>query len=260
MIKKLLILLLASLTAISLILVGCGGGGTVAEETTAKETEAESVETTEEEEQEISELKEGIVTFKTDDDIKISGNIFGTGNKWVILSHMLQTDQTAWFEFAEVLKQNGFIVLTYDFRGIGHSGGSMYKKGVQNMYLDLEAALRFIRQFNPEKIFFVGAGVGATVSLEVAAKEAVNGVISISGLEEFQELTVKDEIGSVTVPKLFIASSKDKNATENANNLYNSSVDPKDIQIIEGSSNGTNMLSENGDILKQMILDFLNKN
>lgn len=268
MAKKILIMLLASVITFSFVLFGCGGGEAV-KETTGQASETEESQTaeqaTETEKAEAgegvtTELKEGVVTFMTSDGIKISGNIFGTGGKWVILSHMLQTDQTAWFDFAELLKQNGFIVLTYDFRGIGHSGGSMYKKGVQNMYLDLEAAMSFIKQFNPEKIYLVGAVVGATVSLKVAAKETVNGVVSISGLEEFQDLSVKDEIGTVTAPKLFLASSKDKKAAENAQILFDGSVDPKEIQILEGSSNGTNMLSEYGDSLKQMILDFLNEN
>ncbi len=195
----------------------------------------------------------------------ISGNIFGTGKKWVILTHKLQTDQRSWFDFADILVENGYTALTYDIRGIGRSGGSMYNKeeGIFNSYMDLEAAIAFARQHNPEKIFLIGSVTGGTQSLKVASKEPVDGVISISGPEEFGSLSVIDEIGDVTPPKLFIASSGDKSAAESANNLYANSPEPKEIKILEGGGHGLSVLKnepENGVTVEQIILDFLNNN
>ncbi len=93
----------------------------------------------EEEVEEGGMAKEGEVTFMTEDDIELNGNIFGSGNKWVILSHMYPTDQTSWFEFAEILilEEDGYSVLTYDFRGYGKSGGS---QDISKLDIDLAAA------------------------------------------------------------------------------------------------------------------------
>ncbi len=258
MVKRLLNLFLILIILLSLILLGCSKSEVESEpaENEARETDAVL------DEKEVSGIQEGKVTFTTEDDIKISGNVFGTGTKWVILTHMLQADQQSWFDFAEFLKDNGYTVLTYDLRGIGRSGGSMYQKGVENIPLDLEAALDFVRQYNPEKIFLIGAAIGGTSSLKVASKEPVDGVVSISGLEEYQGLSVIDEIANVAPPKLFIVSSGDPNV-ESTNKLYENSPDPKDIQILEGNALGTSMLkdeSDNSEAVKQIILDFLNSN
>jgi hypothetical protein len=95
--------------------------------------EAEAVEASEETvEEAIEEEKghpaEGEIIFKTEDGIDINGNVFGSGSRWVILSHMFPTEQASWFDFANYLAENGYIVLTYDFRGYGKSGGSKDKK------------------------------------------------------------------------------------------------------------------------------------
>ncbi|MFZ3386123.1 MAG: alpha/beta fold hydrolase, partial [Candidatus Hydromicrobium sp.] len=169
MIKKILILLLTIITVFSLILFGCGRIEPAAE----KAAEAEEVEPEEEVQVEAKpQAQEGEVTFTTEDDIKINGNIFGSGNRWVILSHMYPTDQTSWFDFARYLADNGYIVLTYDFRGYGKSGGS---QDISNIDKDLEAALDFVIRHDAEKIFLIGASMGGTASLVVASRQTVDG-------------------------------------------------------------------------------------
>lgn len=76
-----------------------------------------------EEEPEALVPEEGEVKFMIMDGVGLNGNIFGSGNNWIILFHMYPTEQTSWNEFADFLSANGYIVLTYDFRGYGKSGG-----------------------------------------------------------------------------------------------------------------------------------------
>ena len=83
-----------------------------------------SAETQQETTDEVKEtIKNGEVTFLTEDGIELNGNVFGQGKKWVILSHMYPTDQTSWFDFAQDLAQDGYIELTIDFRVYGKSKG-----------------------------------------------------------------------------------------------------------------------------------------
>ena len=109
-----------------------------------------------------SSLPQGEINFKTDDGISINGNIFGSFDKIVILSHMFPTDQTSWFEFAKFLNENKIAALTYDFRGYGKSEG---KKEIANIYKDLKAAIKFINQYNLDKIYLMGASMGGTASI-----------------------------------------------------------------------------------------------
>jgi pimeloyl-ACP methyl ester carboxylesterase len=223
-------------------------------------SEASAAETTEPETNETTPLKEGEVTFITEDNVEINGNVFGAGGKWVILSHMYPTDQTSWFDFAKFLKQEGFEVLTYDFRGYGHSKGS---KEFSKINFDLKAAVDFIRLYNPKKIFLIGASMGGTASIVVSSEIKIDGVIIISAPLEFKGLNAIDVVNKVSCPKLFIASKGDGLAADSAKTFYEKSLESKDIKILDGSAHGTfifNQDPKNAEILKNLIIDFLNKN
>lgn len=278
MIRKILIFFLIIILTFSLSLFGCRKPEEVIEkaeetveetkeETTKAEAEeldleeskeaAEKIEEAEELEKETQPTK-GEVTFKTEDNIAINGNIFGSGDKWVILSHMYPTDQTSWFDFANFLAENGYVVLTYDFRGYGKSGGS---KEISKIYIDLDAALDFIKQYEVKKLFLVGASMGGTASIIGASKEKIDGLISISAPTEFKGLSAISEIEKVNCPKLFIASKGDKFAAKSAYTFFEKSPQPKDIEILDGNAHGSFIFTEepqNGEKLKQLILDFLN--
>ncbi|MES0342298.1 MAG: alpha/beta fold hydrolase, partial [Candidatus Humimicrobiaceae bacterium] len=189
--------------------------------------------------------------------IELNGNIFGSGNKWVILSHMFPTDQTSWVEFAEILKEDGYIVLTYDFRGYGKSGGS---KDVSKLDIDLAAALAHIKQYDPELIYLMGASMGGTASLVVASEERIDGVISFSSPDEFEGVSAISVIGDIVAAKLFIASQGDEDAAQSATEMYEKSMEPKQLEILEGDSHGTFIFEEepeNAEKLKEIVLFFL---
>jgi alpha/beta superfamily hydrolase len=225
------------------------------DDTDIKEESEENQDIAEVEEDELA--TEGEVTFMTEDNIELNGNIFGSGNKWVILSHMFPTDQTSWFEFAEMLKENSYIVLTYDFRGYGKSGGL---QDVSKLDIDLTAALTYIRQYNPGLTYLMGASMGGTASLVVASKERIDGVISFSSPIEFGGISAINVIGNIVAAKLFIASQGDKNAARSATEMYEKSMEPKFLEILEGDSHGTFIFEEepeNAEKVKELVLNFL---
>ena len=238
----------------------------VEEETQEEIPEEEVMEEPEEEviEEEVEEGglgKEGEVTFMTEDNIELNGNIFGSGNKWVILSHMYPTDQTSWFEFAEmiILEEDGYSVLTYDFRGYGKSGGT---QDVSKTVIDLTAALAYIKQYDPELIYLMGASMGGTASIVVAYESftTLDGVISFSGPGEFEGVSAISVIGDLVPAKLFIASQGDEGAAQSATEMYEKSMEPKFLEILDGNSHGTFIFEEepeNAEKLEEIILFFL---
>ena len=281
MIKRLIISLSVAMMVFSFVLFGCSStpaeetavdaaaeeSEEQVEETPEETTEEEAVEeeaeeeaeeeTVEEPAQEENAPTEGEVSFTTEDGIDISGNIFGTGSKWVILSHMYPTDQTSWVDFARELADKGYIVLTYDFRGYGKSGGA---QDIPNIYKDLEAALDFVKQYDAEQIFLIGASMGGTASLIVASKEEVDGVVSFSGAMEFMGLSAEGIVQDIGCPKLFMASQGDGGAADAANKFYEDSSTSKYMTILNGNSHGTFVFDEEPDeaeIAKQSIFDFL---
>ena len=236
------------------------------EEEVMEEPEEEVMEEPEEEviEEEVEEggmTKEGEVTFTTEDDIELNGNIFGSGNKWVILSHMYPTDQTSWFDFAEmiILKEEGYSILTYDFRGYGKSGGT---QDVSKTVIDLTAALAYIKQYDPELIYLMGASMGGTASIVVAYESftTLDGVISFSGPGEFEGVSAISVIGDLVPAKLFIASQGDEGAAQSATEMYEKSMEPKWLEILDGNSHGTFIFEEepdNAEKVEEIVLNFL---
>ncbi len=63
------------------------------------------------------------VAFEATDGTPLRGHLFGKGPTGVILAHMYPADQKSWFPLARKLAEEGYLAMTFDFRGYGESGG-----------------------------------------------------------------------------------------------------------------------------------------
>jgi pimeloyl-ACP methyl ester carboxylesterase len=199
----------------------------------------------------------GVVVIE--DEIVLSGRLFGAQNEvLVILSHMVRSDKTAWFDFAEKLADNGYAALAYDFRGNGDSGGD---EDYEKLDEDLSAVMRYMRERGKREIFLVGASMGGTTSLVVAAGQDVAGVVAISAPAEFDEQDAVGALPRVTAPKLFIASEEDTAVMISLEEFLGATGEPKESQTYAGDAHGTNLLqrdqSEHVDAVEDRILQFL---
>jgi len=195
------------------------------------------------------------VSFQTADGLTIHGHLFGSGEEIVILCHMRPSDQTSWYGFAEELAKAGYSALTFDFRGYGESEG---KKELSKIDLDVEAAIASMRAQGYGSIYLVGASMGGTASLIVAAREDVAGVVTVSAPALFEELNAEEVVGQVTERKLFIASEGDSSAMTSLERLFEQAPEPKEKKVLESSEHGTNLLEgEHGEELKAAIMAFL---
>ncbi len=199
-------------------------------------------------------LSVGFVT--RGDSTVLDGHIFGDENPvLVILSHMRPNDQTAWFPFAEELVDAGYAVLTFDFRGYGNS---LAAKDDGKLDEDLAAALNFMRVRDRERIFLVGASMGGTASMIVAAQEEVSGVISISSPSEFQGHDARKAVGDIEEPLLLLASEDDAAARISLVELLDASGDSAETDVYSGGEHGTDMfLGENANAVRERIFQFL---
>ena len=92
------------------------------------------------------------ISFLTPDDILLAGNVFGSGTTAVVLSHTESADQTSWWPFARILRDKGYKVLTYDFRGYRDSSGDI---DLGNVGTDLDSAVDFMLSEGAIKIFLI---------------------------------------------------------------------------------------------------------
>ncbi len=207
------------------------------------------------------------VTFESADGVRLEGRLFGEGTTGVVLSHMFPADQSSWYDFATRLADEGYLVLTYDFRGYcpgGDAGCSAGDRDVAAIWQDVLGAIDFIRQEGASRVSLLGASMGGTASLIAAAEEG-NGVaamVTLSAPASFEGLVVDENVLTrVTAAKLFVAGVGDAPAAVSAQALYDLSPPPKRVEILASDDHGTDLLSGNqAGPLSTLILSYLAQN
>jgi alpha-beta hydrolase superfamily lysophospholipase len=197
------------------------------------------------------------ISFKTDDGLTLAGTLYGSGSNAVILSNVGDGTQPDWLPLPDELVRRGYLVLTYDWRGLGLSRG---KSDYTLSHLDLKAALDFIRSRGATKIMLVGASLGGMASLKNAATAGLAGLIVIGSPRQAPNFVVSiDELKAISVPKLFIASQQDSVVKyADTLELYQLANEPKLLKSYAGSAHGTALLKTNdqADLMKT-IIDFI---
>lgn len=202
----------------------------------------------------------------------LEGTLSGRGKVGVILAHQYNADQSAWFGFAQTLADRGYKVLTFNFRGFcpgGRAGCSEGKKDAAETANDLGGAAAFMSGQGVEKLFLVGASVGGTASLSLAAnrmpgRPRFDGVVALSAPVSFEGMSVgAKDLGDLgRTPKLFIAGDDDPaGAAGAAQQLYDLAPTPKQILIVPTDQHGAFILTDpqgdSADRAQQAMLHFL---
>ena len=200
------------------------------------------------------------VSFTTEDGVNLGGHVFGSGRAGVILTHMYPADQTSWYPTAQRLAQAGYMVLTFDFRGYGESGGS---KQIDLIDRDVTAAITQIRKEGAAAVVLAGASMGGTASLiagdraQALSSIRLAGIATLSAPLEFQGLSATAAVPRIVVPLLFIAAEEDAGAA-GAQQLEQLASGKGNLQIVPGSDHGTDLLTgdQAGKVYK-LLLDFI---
>ncbi len=198
------------------------------------------------------------VAFQTPDGVTVHGHLYaiaGPKKQIVILSHDVDGDQTDWTPFAKQLALQGIAALTFDFRGYGETGGSKDDSKIDG---ELDTAVLLLQSRDYPSIYLVGAGMGGTAALKVAAHEDVAGVITLSAPPSIQGLDASGDIATITAPKLFIAAKDDSDAAGAVQSFMNAAQEPKQSLLVDGSAHGIALLQgSTADQVTQAILDFI---
>lgn len=197
------------------------------------------------------------VTLRTSDGVRLRGWLWGSGNSAVVLSHMFGSDQSIWYELARKLSGAGFTAITYDFRGVGSSGGKLVIARVDR---DVLAAISFMRAKHPRRLFLIGASMGGTASIVAAGQHRVDGVVIMASGMQFRGLDARPHLGDLRAPKLFIVGRGDAPFNESARSMYARTPSPKELKVIPTGAHGTHMFkTRHGPAIEQAILEFLTK-
>ena len=237
------------------------------------------------------------VTFPSQSGATIAGwLVTGATNKGVvILQHGVHGDKSSLVERAKLFSSAGYSVLMFDFQAHGESKGRVITFGFLESR-DSQAAVEFVKnRFPGRPIAVVGESLGAAAAalaqppLEVQAlvleimyptiEEATKDRIEmrlgrlarcLSYLLTTQipfragckvnDLRPVDAVAKITVPKLFLAGTLDRETKiAEARTIFESAAGPKKFVAFEGAHH-QDLFAFAPDFYKTNVLDFLNQN
>ncbi len=215
-------------------------------------------------------MKSEKIVFETEDGVKIAGNYYpASGNKAVILLHMMPATKESWRDFAVKLNERGFAALAIDLRGHGESTKGEGDRVLnhekfsdrehQESIKDVEAASGFLKSkgFNPQSIALAGASIGANLALRYQAEhpDAAFTALLSPGLDYrgVETVPLAEKIGSKQFVFLAAGGEGDEYSTESAEKLHEILGCRKKIKILNGAGHGTNMFSKNPELADEII-------
>lgn len=205
------------------------------------------------------ELKFEHISFATEDGAVIYADLYGNGERGVVLAHGGQFRKESWQPQAESLVGAGFRVLAFDFRGFGKSHGPGDKDmDTAPMQLDVLAAVRYLRKNGAKTVSVIGASFGGSAAADAS-------IASHPG--EIERLILLGAKGDgpaeqIKCPLLIIVAQND--ASDDGPRLphirawFAKAPEPKQLIVVEGSAHAQFLFqTEQGDRVMKEILRFL---
>ena len=110
-----------------------------------------------------------LVSFPTQDGGLIYADLYGEGDRGVVLAHGGRFDKASWEKQARALAKAGFRVLALDFRGYGQSRGPGDSEPISApLHFDILAAARYLRSTGAKTVSVVGASMGGSAAADAA--------------------------------------------------------------------------------------------
>lgn len=196
------------------------------------------------------------VSFPTQDGGVAFADIYGAGQRGVVLAHGAKFDKESWKDQANRIAGAGFHVAAVEFRGYGKSkAGPKSQSPATELYMDVLAAAAYLRGHGAKSVVVIGASLGGRAS----ANAVVHGEPgAIDRLILLAPVPIQ-EPERLTVPKLYIVAEGDSLAPR-IREQYAKVPEPKELVVLSGSAHAQNLFAtDQGERVMSEILRFLNK-
>jgi len=199
------------------------------------------------------------VSFPTEDGGVVFADIYGEGDRAVVLAHGGRFNKESWEKQARTLAVAGFRVLALDFRGYGKSKGPGDSQPMDApLHLDVLAAVHYLRANGAKTVSVVGGsmGGGAAGDASIASrKREIDRIV-------FLGASPNGPAEKLKCPTLFIVARDDANADglrlPGIRAKYEKAPEPKQLIILEGSAHAQYLFqTDQGERVMQEILRFL---
>jgi pimeloyl-ACP methyl ester carboxylesterase len=201
------------------------------------------------------------VTLPTQDGGLVYADLYGTGDRGVVLAHGGQFNKESWEKQARVLAKAGFRVLAIDFRGYGQSSGPGQSDPMDApLQFDVLAAVRYMRKTGAKTVAVVGGsmGGGAAGDASIASEPGeINRLVLLGASPNAPAEKLKSST-------MFILARDD--ASEDGPRLprilaqYEKAPEPKELIILDGSAHAQFLFqTDQGERVMREILRFLSQ-
>lgn len=212
--------------------------------------------------QDRSEAKVEHVSFATEDGGLLYADLYGSGDRGVVLAHGGRFKKESWQPQAQSLAKAGFQVLAFDFRGFGRSHGpgdsDMFTAPMQ---LDVLAAVRVLRKNGTKSVAVMGGsfGGGAAADAAIASQPGeINRLILLAAEPSGPAERIK-------CPLLVIVAQDDANdegpRLPRIRAWFDKAPQPKKLVVLDGSAHAQFLFqTEQADRVMKEVLRFLAAN
>jgi pimeloyl-ACP methyl ester carboxylesterase len=199
------------------------------------------------------------VSFPTEDGGAVYANVYGEGDRGVVLAHGGRFNKESWEKQAQTLALAGFRVLALDFRGYGKSRGPGDSTPMSApLHLDVLAAVRYLRKTGAKSVSVVGGsmGGGAAGDASIASQPSeIDRVVFLGAYPNGPAERLK-------CASLFIVARDDANEDgprlPRIREQYEKAPKPKTLIILDGSAHAQFLFqTDQGERVLREILHFL---
>ena len=199
------------------------------------------------------------VSFPAEDGGVVFADVYGEGDRAVVLAHGGRFNKESWDKQARTLTAAGFRVLALDFRGYGksHGPGDSDPMGAP-LHLDVLAAVRYLRKTGAKSVSVVGGSMGGGA----AGDASINSQPGEIDRVVFLGAAPNDPADKLKSATLFIVARDD--ASDDGPRLpgikaqYQKAPQPKKLIILDGSAHAQFLFqADQSDRVMREILRFL---
>ncbi len=203
------------------------------------------------------------VSFPSPDGGLVHADLYGKGDRGVVLAHGGRFNKESWKKQAQELDRAGFRVLAIDFRGYGQSRGPGQADPLSApLHNDVLAAVRYLHRTGAKTVFVVGGSMGGSAAGDASVDAEAGAIdrlvfLGCGGSESNPEKTkgrklfivARDDLGPGDRPRL-----------PRIRELFAKTPGPKELIIIEGSAHAQFLFAtDQGDRVMREILRFLSE-
>jgi pimeloyl-ACP methyl ester carboxylesterase len=199
------------------------------------------------------------ISFPTQDGAHVCADLYGTGDRGVVLAHGGRFNKESWRNQARALASAGFRILAIDFRGVGCSTGpgqgDFDNAPFEN---DVLAAVRYLKTHGAKTVSVVGGSFGGGAAGDASIKSTPGEIDRIVFLGAAPNLPA-DKLKSRA---LFIVARDDSNGAgprlPGIRAQYDKAPQPKELIVLEGSAHAQFLFqTDQSDRVMREILRFI---